>query len=70
MIREKGNDGYFGKLGPQVADAMSEVFGWSVGWVLWGAVLFIALGVLGALRVERAARKASTAGVQVGSETL
>jgi hypothetical protein len=68
MIRDKGNDGYFGKLGPQVADAMSEVFGWCVGWVLWGAVLFIALGVLGALRVERAARKASAVEVQVGGE--
>jgi hypothetical protein len=70
MIRDKGNDGYFGKLGPQVADAMSEVFGWSVGWVLWGAVLFIALGVLGALRVERAARKVVPAEVKVSSETL
>jgi len=63
MIRAKGNDGYFGKLGPQVADAMSECFAWSVGWVLWGAVLFIALGVLGALRVELAARQARPAEV-------
>ncbi len=63
MIRAKGNDGYFGNLGPQVADAMSECFAWSVGWVLWGAVFFIALGVLGALRVELAARQARPAEV-------
>jgi hypothetical protein len=56
MIRAKGNDGYFGALGPQVADAMADCFAWSVGWVLWAAVVFLALGVLGALRVERAVR--------------
>ncbi|MGV8908073.1 MAG: MFS transporter [Propionicimonas sp.] len=56
MIRDKGDDGFFGALGPQVADALSECFAQSVGWVSWGAAIFIALGVLGALRVERAAR--------------
>lgn len=54
MIRDKGNDGHFGSLGPQVADALSECFAQSVGWVCWAAAIFIALGVLGALRVERA----------------
>ncbi len=56
MIRAKGTEGFFGTLGPEVADALSDCFAWSVGWVLWGAVLFIALGVVGALRVERAVK--------------
>ena len=59
MIRDKGTDGFFGELGPQVADAMAECFAQSAAWVIWGAAFFIALGVIGALRVERAARAAS-----------
>ncbi len=56
MIRAKGNEGYFGTLGPKVADALSECFAWSVGGVLWVAVVFIGLGVVGSLRVERAVK--------------
>lgn len=56
MIRAKGNDGYFGDLGPAVADQLSIAFAQCVSWVLWAAAAFIALGLVGALRVERAGR--------------
>jgi predicted MFS family arabinose efflux permease len=56
MIRDKGNDGYFGDLGPAVADQLSIAFAQCVSWVLWAAAAFIALGLVGALRVERASR--------------
>ena len=53
-IREKGNDGHFGKLGPKVAHQLSIAFAQSIGTVLWVAAAFIALGLVGALQVERA----------------
>ena len=69
MIRDKGTDGFFGELGPQVADAMAECLAQSAGWVIWGASFFIALGVIGALRVERAAGAASPAEQAIPSRT-
>jgi MFS family permease len=69
MIRDKGTEGFFGKLGPRVADALSEVFAQCAGWVIWAAALFIALGVLGALRVERAAREARPAEASGSTES-
>jgi predicted MFS family arabinose efflux permease len=57
MIRKKGNDGYFGDLGPAVADQLSVAFAQCVSWVLWVAAAFILLGLIGALAVERASRR-------------
>jgi EmrB/QacA subfamily drug resistance transporter len=54
MIRAKGTGGYFGVLGPQVADQLSVAFAQSVGWVLWTASAFLLLGLVGALRLRRA----------------
>jgi EmrB/QacA subfamily drug resistance transporter len=58
-IREKGNDGHFGKLGPRVAHQLSIAFAESIGTVLWVAAAFMALGLIGALQVERASRTVS-----------
>ena len=55
-IRDKGTDGHFGMLGPQVADALTIAFAQSISWVIWVAAGFIELGVIGARAVERAAR--------------
>lgn len=55
MIREKGIEGHFGVLGPQVADGLTVAFAQSADVVVWVAVAFIALGVIGAMAVERAA---------------
>ncbi|MCA0294676.1 MAG: MFS transporter [Actinobacteria bacterium] len=57
MIRKKGTHGYFGELGPAVADQLSVAFAQCVGWVLWVAAAFILLGLVGALAVERAAHR-------------
>lgn len=53
MIRAKGTGGYFGALGPAVADQLSIAFAQCVGAVLWVAAAFIALGLVAALRLER-----------------
>ncbi|MFZ0529831.1 MAG: MFS transporter [Propionicimonas sp.] len=58
MIRDKGDDGHFGVLGPRVADELSIAFAQSVTAVLWMAAAFIALGVIGAVAVERVSRRA------------
>ena len=56
-IRAKGTDGYFGELGPQVADQLSLAFAQSASAALWAAALFLLLGLAGALAVERASRR-------------
>ena len=56
MIRKKGNDGFFGDLGPAVADQLDVAFAQCVSWVLWVAAAFILAGLFGALAVERASR--------------
>lgn len=61
-IRAKGTDGYFGELGPQVADQLRVAFAQSAGVALWAAALFLALGLAGALAVERASRRVANAG--------
>ncbi len=53
-IRAKGTQGHFGVLGPQVADQLSIAFAQSASAMLWTAAAFIALGLAGALAVERA----------------
>jgi EmrB/QacA subfamily drug resistance transporter len=53
MIRDKGTDGYFGALGPQVADRLSIAFAQSAGAVVWVALGLIALGVVSATRLLR-----------------
>ncbi|MCE1174147.1 MAG: MFS transporter [Propionibacteriales bacterium] len=53
MIRDKGVDGYFGALGPQVADRLSIAFAQSAGAVVWVALGLIALGVASATRLLR-----------------
>lgn len=65
-IREKGNDGHFGKLGPKVAHQLSIAFAQSIGTVLWVAAAFVALGLVGALQVERASRSVAEAARPVG----
>ena len=66
-IREKGNDGHFGKLGPRVAHQLSIAFAESIGTVLWVAAAFMALGLIGALQVERASRSVVEAAAAVGA---
>ncbi|MFZ1412043.1 MAG: MFS transporter [Micropruina sp.] len=56
MIRERGTTGFFGPLGPSVADALSVSLAQSSALVAGLAAGFIALGVAGALAVETAAR--------------
>ncbi len=64
MIRKKGTHGYFGHLGPAVADQLSVAFAQCVSAVLWVAAAFILLGLVGALAVERVSRaSAEPAGV-------
>lgn len=58
-IHAKGTDGYFGALGPQVADQLSIAFAQSAGAALWAAAVFLALGLAGALAVGRASRRAA-----------
>ncbi len=53
MIRDKGTDGYFGALGPQVADRLSIAFAQSAGAVVWVALGLIALGLVSATRLLR-----------------
>lgn len=67
-IRDKGTDGHFGVLGPQVVDALTVAFAQSIGKVLWVATAFIALGVLGALGVERASRVSGMAADSASAE--
>ncbi len=55
MIRDRGADGYFGALGPQVADALTVAFRQSASAAVWVAAGFLALGVVGAVVVEKAA---------------
>lgn len=55
MIRDRGTDGYFGALGPQVADALTVAFRQSASAAVWVAAGFLALGVVGAVVVEKAA---------------
>ena len=60
-IRDRGTEGHFGALGPRVADVMSDVFAVAAGWATWTAAAFLALGVVGALVVERASRTSLSA---------
>ena len=60
-ILAKGTDGYFGDLGPRVADQLSIAFAQSASVVLWAAAGFLFLGLAGALRVERASRQVRAA---------
>jgi EmrB/QacA subfamily drug resistance transporter len=53
MIRDKGTDGYFGALGPQVADRLGVAFAQSAGAVVWVALGLIALGLVGATGLLR-----------------
>ena len=54
MIRDRGTDGYFGAIGPQVADALTTAFAQSAGAAIAVAAGFLAVGVVGAAVIERA----------------
>ena len=53
QVHDRGTEGYFGALGPQVVDALIRAFAQSAGGALWLAAGFIGLGLVGALALAR-----------------
>ena len=56
-VRAQGTEGDLGDLAPQVVDALSNAFASATRWAMLSAVLFLAVGMLGAMRVRRAAQQ-------------
>lgn len=56
-LRAEGTSGKLGELAPKVIDTLANTFASATRWSLVSALIFLVIGLLGALRVHKAARQ-------------